>query len=231
MSVQGFWVLNPCRGLKTLPLQGREGFKTHFVLGLHPVANDARLSPMTMTENILAVLDRATDDDILQGRFWYSAANALAWELDPARPYNGAGVIAALSPRLHWNKNVAYARIAYNLKGYAIPEVENYIPTLGNSRIKALKMVNGVHVSTVLGKGPKTNAFWHNILNPFTSERVTVDKHAANIARGEYTKYNDTVITNREYREIEAAYVEAGHISNFAPLQVQAITWLVWRRG
>lgn len=183
---------------------------------------------MTMTENILDVLDRATDDHILQGKFWYSAANALAWEIDPARPYNGAGVIAALSPRLHWDKNALYARLAYDLKGYSIDTVANYIPTLNNSRVKALRMVNGEHVSNVLGNGLKTNAFWHNILHPFTSERVTVDKHAANIAHGERTGY-DITIRNKDYLAIEAAYVNAAHIADLAPLQVQAITWLTWR--
>lgn len=182
-----------------------------------------------MTDNILRVFDQATDTEYDDGLHWYNAANALAWEIDPARPYNGAGVIAALSPRLHWDKNSLYARLAYSLRGYSISEVESYIPALGNSRVKALRMVNGEHVSNVLGKGMKTNAFWHNILNPYTSERVTVDKHAACIAWGEYGKYSDTVVKDKDYRLIESAYVEAAYIADIAPLQMQAICWVAWR--
>lgn len=186
---------------------------------------------MTMTDNILAVYDRATPAEIHDGTYWYMGANALAWELDHARPAQAAGVIAALSPRLHWDKNAAYARLAYNLKGYSIDEVMSYVPTLNNSRIKALRMVNGEHVRDVLGNGLKTNAFWHNILHPYDSEAVTVDKHAANIARGEYTKYNSTTISNKQYAEIANAYREAAHIAGIAPLTMQAITWVTWRNG
>ena len=187
--------------------------------------------PMTATvDNILSTFDRATAAEIDAGKSWYLAANALAWEIDPMRPFNGAGVIAALSPRLRWDKNEAYARLAYSLKGYAITEVANYIPTLNNSRIKALRMVNGEHVSDVLGKGLKTNAFWDNILNPYTSEAVTVDKHAFDIANGVRTGYS-TVITDKAYREVESLYREAAHIVGIAPLHMQAICWVQWRNS
>lgn len=183
---------------------------------------------MTMIENILSTYDTATADDVHAGMTWYLAANALAWEIDPARPWQGAGVIAALSPRLSWEKNALYARIAYDLKGYDLKDVDNYIPTLKTSRIKALRMVNGEHVSMVLGKGLKTNSFWHNILHPYNSEHVTVDKHAANIAMGKRTGY-DISIKDKDYRIIAAAYREAARIANIAPLQMQAITWVAWR--
>lgn len=183
---------------------------------------------MTTTQNILDVYDSASASERADGMAWYRAANALAWEIDPMRPWNGAGVIAALSPRLRWDKNEAYARLAYNLKGYDLDVVSNYIPTLGNSRNKALAMVNGAHVSDVLGKGLKTNAFWHNILNPYTSNEVTVDKHAFNIANGERTGY-DVVITDKNYRIVADLYREAASIAGIAPLHMQAITWLTWR--
>mgnify|MGYP006188809695 CR=1 FL=1 len=183
---------------------------------------------MTYVDNILDVFDTATTADVQSGMYWYNEANALAWELDPFKPWQSAAVIAALSPRLRWDKNAAYARLAYSLKGYDISEVENYIPALGNSRVKALKMVNGMHWTDALGKGLKTNAFMDNILNPLTSNRVTVDKHAFNIANGERTGY-DITITDKVYREIEPAYVEAARIAGIAPLQMQAITWVAWR--
>ena len=182
------------------------------------------------TDNILSTYYAATADEIHAGKTWYLAANALAWEIDPMRPWNGAGVIAALSPRLRWDKNEAYARLAYSLKGYAIDDASNYIPTLTNSRIKALRMVNGEHVSDVLGKGLKTNAFWDNILNPYTSEMVTVDKHAFDIANGIRTSYS-TVITDKAYREIASLYRDAAHIAGIPPLHMQAITWVAWRNG
>lgn len=181
-----------------------------------------------MVDNISAILDRATDKEWSAGLFWYHEANALSWELDHVRNERAAGVIAALSPRLRWDKNVAYARIAYNLKGYSIDDVENYIPTLKNSRRKALAMVNGALPRDVLGKGLKTNAFFDNIFRPWDSKRVTVDKHAFDIAMGNRTGYS-TVITDKAYRLIEPAYVEAAYAYSIAPLQAQAISWVTWR--
>lgn len=184
----------------------------------------------TYVDNILTVLDQATDEDIVSGMYWYNAANALAWELDHVDIRRSAGVIAALSPRLLWDKNVEYARIAYSLKGYNVDEVENYIPTLRNSRRKALAMVNGALPRDVLGNGLKTNAFYDNILRPYDSQRVTVDKHAYCIANGERTGYKNHTITNKEYLAIEKAYVDAAWETDLMPFQVQAITWVTWRR-
>lgn len=204
--------------------------------GVFGVVNVARMAydkDMTATatvDNILSVYDSASESEVRDGKTWYLEAHSLAWALDPMRPWNGAGVIAALSPRLRWDKNVAYARLAYDLKGYRPDVASNYIPTLGNSRNKALRMVNGEHVTDVLGKGLKTNAFWDNILNPYTSNEVTVDKHAFNIANGERTGYN-VVITDKAYRDIANLYREAAHIVGIAPLHMQAITWLAWRNS
>lgn len=182
-----------------------------------------------MVDNISAILDRATDKEWSAGLYWYHEANALSWELDHIRNERAAGVIAALSPRLRWDKNVDYARRAYSLKGYDItPETLSYIPTLNNSRTKALAMVNGALPRDVLGKGLKTNAFFDNIFRPWDSKRVTVDKHAFDIANGKRTGYA-TVITDKAYRIVENAYVETAYAYSIAPLQAQAIAWVVWR--
>ena len=182
-----------------------------------------------MTDNILATYALATPDEVTGGLWWYADANALASRLDSITT-QAAGVIAALSPRLLWAKNVAYAQIAYNLKGYEVtPELLSYIPTLNNSRTKAMAMVNGVKPEYALGKGKKTNAFYHNIAFPFTSQRVTVDKHAFDIANADRTGYG-TVITDKAYDVVEAAYVEAAKIEGILPHQMQAITWVTHRR-
>lgn len=183
---------------------------------------------MMTTENILDVYDAASPADRSSGMYWYNEANALAWELDHVNPARAAAVISALSPRLRWDKNAAYARLAYDLKGYSIDEVASYIPALGNSRTKALRMVNGEHWSDVLGKGLKTNAFFDNILNPYTSTKVTIDKHAFDIVNGTRTGYS-TVITDKNYRIAADLYATAANIVGIAPLQLQAITWVTWR--
>lgn len=188
------------------------------------------MTTTTYVDNILDILDRATDAEYTSGMYWYVSANALAWELDFVDYRRAAGVIAALSPRLRWDKNVAYARLAYSLKGYDVtPEILSYIPTLNNSRTKALAMVNGERPENVLGNGLKTNAFYDNIARPYDSLAVTVDKHAFDIANNLRTPYKGMVITDKVYRSMADAYAIAAREVGILPMQVQAITWVAWR--
>lgn len=188
----------------------------------------------TMVDNILDVYAHATDSEVISGKYWYSSANAICWGLDPVMPIRAAGVIAALSPRLHWDKNVAYARLAYNLKGYDITDIVNdtpggnYLPVMKNSAIKAMAIVNGAHPRDILG-GPKTKAFWDNISRPWDSAAVTVDKHAFDIAMNERTGYHTAAFNAKTYGIVAEAYRLAANELDLIPHQVQAITWEAWR--
>jgi len=185
----------------------------------------------TYVDNILSVYNVATQRDITEGMYWYLNANGLAHEIMPDNPRAGAGIIAVLSPRLRWDKNVAYARLAVNLMGYGVDEiVASYIPVLKHSRRKALAIVHGAEVLDVIGNGPKTRAFFDNIANPFTSTEVTVDKHAFDIANNIRTPYKGMVITNKTYAAMAEAYQIAAGILGILPHQLQAITWVAWRR-
>lgn len=185
----------------------------------------------TYVDNILSVYNGASQRDITEGVYWYINANKLAHEIMPENPTAGAGIIAVLSPRLRWDKNVAYARLAVNLMGYALDEITlSYIPALNHSRRKALAIVNGADVLDVIGNGPKTRAFFDNIANPFTSQEVTVDKHAFDIANNIRTPYKGMVITNKTYATMAEAYQIAAEILGMMPMQLQAITWVAWRR-
>lgn len=169
---------------------------------------------MTYTDSILSVYRRASADDIREGMSWYRDTNLIAREAGNVE--TGAGIIAALSPRLPWSRNVMLARQAFvaPLEGGA----------LRRSIAAANAILSGTHPLDVLG-GLKTRSFFDNILMPLSSEAVTVDTHAIKIAG-----LDRDSVTPRMYREIADAYRSAAYSVNLRPLEIQAITWTTWRR-
>ena len=71
--------------------------------------------------------------------------------------------------------------------------------------------------------------FYGNIVNPW-GEGVTIDRHAYDIAVGIRHGNTRPGIGKRVYREFSAAYIAAAHECGIFPLEMQAITWTVWRR-
>lgn len=171
---------------------------------------------MTYTDEIMSVFERATLPDTATGMGWYPYAHSIACEAsDPAI---GAGVIAALSPRMPWHRNVLLARVAFN-------DVRLFRGALGNSISKVNAILDGTPISDVL-KASKTRSFFDNILNPLTSTAVTIDVWAMRVA-GIVDRDAPTV---KQYRELSNAYTEAANIVGIRPLEMQAITWTTYRR-
>lgn len=175
-----------------------------------------------LTRNILAVLDEATADELEAGTRWYAEAHNLACELDPDNVRRAAGVIAALSPQVSWTRNEVMAR-----------EVYFYGDTRGlRSNVDKARAIHaGADPDDVLG-GNKVRAFYANIADPENSPAVTVDRHAYDVARGRRGTDADRtdLALPRVYGAFVAAYERAAHASGLTPLQVQAATWVAWRR-
>lgn len=168
-----------------------------------------------MTENVLEVFNRATNDDHMAGMTWYSSAHMIARESGDV--LKGAGVIAALSPRMPWHRNVTLARMAFDA------------PLTGGALKRSIAAANAimhenVPVLDILG-GLKTRAFFDNIVHPLTSNEVTVDTHAIKIAGIDRDSVGKGL-----YNEIADAYRAAANIAQISPLEMQAVTWITFRR-
>lgn len=176
---------------------------------------------MTLADNILAVLDRATDEHIRVGCNWYHNAHAFASSLDNL--HRAAGVIAALSPKNGWRNNMAKAAQLYR---------QNGDPTnIGMRREvgKAIRIMNGEDALEVLG-GHKTRNFFCTIVDP-AHDIAVVDIHAHDIAVG---KVCDERGRNALYRKdgyalFAAAYDSAASSACLPVSTIQAITWVTWR--
>jgi hypothetical protein len=193
--------------------------------------------PITYS-NILAVFFNATDLERLNGQQWYLVANQAAAVL--ANRYQvpliaAAGVIAALSPNNRWDRNLIDADSltrAYFVGGLELANTIK-VATYNNNKTKALSILNGAEPLDILG-GLKVRAFYGCIIG---QDDVCIDGHAYAIWQGYYIPTTKTPkITPKVYSLIVDDYELATDKINlilsadYTSAQVQAFTWLAWRR-
>jgi hypothetical protein len=187
---------------------------------------------------ILAVFFTANDSELLAGSRFYSDALAYCQQL--SRQYGcsveyAAGVIAALSPNNNWERNQRDANTlirAFYLGGHADANSVK-VSTYSANKIKALSILSGSEPLSVLG-GLKVRAFYDCIIG---GDSVCVDGHAYSIWTGERIPTTKTPkISPKLYAAITADYRLAANqinrimAANYSARQIQAITWLTWRR-
>lgn len=216
--------------------------------------------PRPTTPNVLRIFRAATPDEIADGREWYRRARLLAEELAAAEWQRGnvpgdergdvdraAAVIAVLSPRQSWDRNVTLARQAYTQAIYrrTSPEstratIVEYLPTLGRQREQVARLLVDRDDPDDVVRGPKVRAFWHTIAHPDDPRAVVVDRHAIDVACGavlDDARRGKLVGRKGGYDTLAACYVRAAKQLNsegteppITPAEVQAVTWHVWRR-
>ena len=196
------------------------------------------------TRNILAVFALATAGELQEGREWYHRANRVSAEIASAHGISletAAGVIAALSPNNRWERNIVDAENiirAYSIGG--ADEAQNVkVCTYGEMKDKAIAILEAphhLHHEDILN-GRKITAFYLCIIG--CKDSCCIDGHAYSIWFGDrLTMKQVPNIGKKLYAEICSDYVEAAAIlrgtgSRFSDLtayEVQAITWVTWRR-
>ena len=168
----------------------------------------------TLAANIRDAWNAATDDQKNRGRVWYQVAHELAEIVGHGDVRKGAGLIAALSPRMQWDRNVTLAMDASN---------GNVHGALGASLRKAEAIVNGANPEDVLPMTAKTGQFYLNIVDPTNRDAVTVDCWAYRIATRDWAAAGPK--SAKDYREVADAYRMVAREVNEVPANVQAGTW------
>ena len=183
---------------------------------------------------ILKVYKSATSDEIEFGMRWYAIAKRDATKI--AKEFGisvntTVGVIAALSPNLGWNLNVRAARdlIGAFTDGRSMDDI--IVSAYPANKRKAWEMLEQkmVRKKALMAKlnGRKTTAFFANILG---LDVVTVDGHAKNIHDGLRRVLKNNNVGVKEYGIIADAYYKAANKVGIKGYQMQAITWVAWRR-
>ena len=192
----------------------------------------------TNVKNIQAIFQLATTTERFDGAAWYPVAHSIALEL--AERYgitecHAIGVIAALSPRNKWERNVhdAEALIAAFMAAGAEQAQLTKVCTFGANKAKAIRILQQFdptadEVRAILS-GPKLKEFFSCILGQHSE--VCIDGHAYCIWNGGRTSLKDVpAIGVKLRREIKADYIKAAESLGITPAAVQAITWVAWRR-
>lgn len=200
---------------------------TNFVFG------DLILAPSTA--DILAVYEAATPADYAEGMEWYIAAHNWCRAQAKGRVHlikRNAGIVAALSPMNGWANNKRKAAELISKRARIV--VEKGQPNgigLGTNVQKAIDIYNGADPLDVLS-GNKVRAFYSTILDPFGKVPVTVDRHAFDIALGQRTNDKARSILSRKgvYEAFADAYVNAAIVAGIGNAEMQAVTWVAWRR-
>jgi hypothetical protein len=192
-------------------------------------------------KNILQIYSQATENELISGRNWYKEAHQLAEAM--AVKYNltivqTAGIISALSPGTSWSQNVIDANHLCTLlnEGKNISSI--VVTTYGNNREKAYKIfccpeyTEHQVFKLLLGASKqvnKTSSFFLNILHPHIADIVTIDRHSIRVNLGVSEKL-EIALTENRYRKLSSAYKQASLKLECNAIELQAITWLVFRR-
>lgn len=184
----------------------------------------AGTSTRAMVDRIVAVYDRATDEDRANGAAWYGDGESIIDALSAESGYSRehvAAVVSHLSPRTTWSRNV-YGATMLVTTGTA--------PTcIGSNVDRARRALESDAPLETFG-GPKTRRFARNLLGDRSV--VTVDVWAARIAFGSTVDNPESVLARAGvYDAVEHAYILAGRRLGVDPVTVQATTWVVIRNG
>lgn len=186
-------------------------------------------------DNILSVFAMASADELQHGLTWYATAQADAQAIadDCELPLHVVvGVIAALSPTNLWGQNVKDARLfceTFVAGGYYTDVKASTYKKMWEKAWHILESVplDCQAVATILN-GPKITDFFWCIMG---FDNCVIDGHAWGIAFADRRVMQEVPTIGKKARaELQDAYRVAAHAKGLTAYQMQAITWVAWRR-
>jgi hypothetical protein len=202
-------------------------------------------NPPTMahTDSILATYFQSNAYDRQVGLQWYNNAFQVCYTLGEKYGVHSdivAGVIAALSPNNKWESNIIDAETMLRAWAAEIDYSQVKVSTYSNNKDKAATILdcqlNRDQIVKVL-RGNKTIAFFLCIASDGDSDTPCIDGHAYNIWNGTVSNLKEVPsMTDKTFGKIQDAYRDAAKIitsvtgSYHSAAQVQAITWVAYRR-
>ena len=191
---------------------------------------------MITTKNIIAIYKLAKPSEIKHGLTWYVNANSDCKEIAEKLElplHIVIGVVSALSPNNKWERNIINAEDLCTafINGQDMDSIK--VSTYHKMKQKAWSILQSMpNYEETIGilNGKKIVSFFRNISGDETD--ITIDGHARNIY------YNDkqglttpnTNIKKSEYLDIQKAYLRASKKLGIKAYELQAITWVAWRR-
>lgn len=176
-----------------------------------------------MEEAILSTYGLRSPWDYSQGMVWYGAARTECQALAEWKGFDLKRVVwavAALSPQLKWERNIAAARAVMSGR-------ISYAGVYSSNIEKAVHILFDATDWERWLSGPKVTSFAANIWGD--PDTVTVDTWAWRIATGAGL-WAPPKGLDRQYEAISNAYRSVAGRVGIEPRQMQAITWITVRR-
>jgi hypothetical protein len=186
--------------------------------------------------SIIRFYNLASPIELREGIEWYDIANQYCKELAARFDISVqqvAGIIAVFSPQAGWAENKRYAISFLVNPGNRLRSLVQHIKAKKILRLKSEADI--YNAQSVGNEAFKTKSFLLNILNPDINTGVTIDRHAIAVCTqnpdnvfaldNSYAKY-----TKAQYDFFQSCYVSAATSLDILPHQLQAITWLTYRR-
>lgn len=194
-------------------------------------------SQAEMVGNFIAMLEQSTADEREDGQLAYFLyrdilsrwAQLYDFPLD-----NVVAAFCALSPNNDYYGNLrSLTSLLEGIrKGYSVEQIT--VSTYGSAKRRAHRFALGSpRLFMAETRGPKTRAFYHNILYPETSDLVTVDGHVSAASLGlsaKHTMREAAVSSKGLYHRISMAIEQIARVMHWRPHQVQATVWLTRKR-
>ena len=175
--------------------------------------------------NIMKVWDQCLEEDKFD---WYARAHEEAVRLaghDQALLNKACGVVAALSPRMSWDRNLIEAEAMWETgDAKAIGQFKD--------KAKAILAGDGTEEQILrILNGQKISSFYLNIRYPDKAIAVTIDRHHLSICLGKKLLDEDLrAVTAKQYEFlVECTRWTAARLG-VSPLLVQSATWVRWRQ-
>jgi len=179
-------------------------------------------------DRLQSIYDTAQPQDVLEGMDWYAAAHrevrkAVLVTRLPEEVL--AAAMAVLSIQTEWGKNLAafWLHVDAYASGAAAPRTQTLFTRSDEVAGQILRTGN----AALLGDGPKTGQFQHDVLEHYSPEAATIDSIMTQAGLGVVPSSG---LSLGHYRLIEAAVVWLANVHGVLPYQMQAIIWVVWRR-
>lgn len=199
---------------------------------------------MAHTDSIIAMYFQSNTLDRQMGAQWYHNAYMVCVTLGEKYGFNPntvAGVIAALSPNNKWERNVEDAEAMLRAYCYDLPWDSVKVCSYSANKDKAISiielMLSSDDLITKVLRGNKTIAFYHCIAKDGNSDTPCIDGHAYNVWNGSVTNLKEVpAMSDKTFSMIQDAYRDAAKLisevsgSYHSAAQVQAITWVAYRR-
>jgi hypothetical protein len=181
------------------------------------------------TNQLLCALENADIATTREGMGWYDGAHSICADIATEtgrETLQVAGVLAAFSPQTGWSENIRLTRQACEADGPS-----QVIGHTSNACGKVSNLLFGNKTPDEVLGGRKVRSFYRNVAYPDVSGAVTVDRHMIDLLVGRRGAVNDRILERiGAYQHAAGIIRGAAREAGILPHQLQAITWVYWRK-